>query len=79
MFFLRLYGVRGRFEWPADLRTALDLQAPMGFPPELVVLGFHSVSVYIGLTDLQNRSDRPAQDFAGEDHLRSAHASAFVC
>ena len=75
---MHLYGVRGRFEWPADLRTTLDLQALMGFPPELVVLGFCNISVYTGLIDLQNRSDRPAQDLAGVDHLRSARASIFV-
>ena len=48
-------------------------------PPELVVLGFRGVSASSGLTGLKNRSDRSAQDLAGEDRLRSARASAFVC
>ena len=50
-----------------------------GVTPELVVLGFRGVSTSSGLIGLKNRSDRPAQDLAGEDHLRSACASAFVC
>ena len=25
LFFARLYGVQGRLEWPADLKTTLDL------------------------------------------------------
>jgi len=48
-------------------------------PPEHVVLGFCGVSASTGLTGLKNRSDRPAQDFAGEDRLKSARASVFVC
>ena len=40
-----------------------------GVPPELVVLGFHDVSASSGLTGLKNRSDRSAQDLAGEDRL----------
>ena len=48
-----------------------------GVPPDLVVLGFHGVSASSGLTGLKNRSDRPTQDLAGEDRLRSARASAF--
>ena len=50
-----------------------------GVPPELVVLGFRGVSASSGLTGLKNQSDRSAQDLAGEDRLRSVHASAFVC
>ena len=50
-----------------------------GVPPELVVLGFRGVSTSSGLTGLKNRSDRPTQDLAGEDRLRSARASAFLC
>ena len=50
-----------------------------GVPHELVVLGFRGVSASSGLTDLKNRSDRLAQDFAGENRLRSVRASAFVC
>ena len=50
-----------------------------GVSSELVVLGFRSVSTSSGLTGLKNRSDWPAQDLAGEDRLRSARTSAFVC
>ena len=35
MFFARLYGVQGRLEWPADLKTTLDLRAPTGSLPSL--------------------------------------------
>ena len=40
-----------------------------GVPPELMVLGFRGVSTSSGLIGLKNRSDRPAQDLAGEDRL----------
>ena len=33
LFFVRLYGVQGHLEWPADLKTILDLRAPTGSPP----------------------------------------------
>ena len=50
-----------------------------GVSPELVVLDFRGVSTSSGLTGLKNRSDRSAQDLAGEDRLRSTRASTFVC
>ena len=33
LFFARLEGVQGRLEWPADLKTPLDLRAPTGSLP----------------------------------------------
>ena len=50
-----------------------------GVPPELAVLGFRGVSAPTGLTGGCSRSDWPTWGFTGEDRLRSARASAFVC
>ena len=35
LFFARLYGVKGRLGWPADLKTTLDLRTPTGSLPSL--------------------------------------------
>jgi hypothetical protein len=50
-----------------------------GVPPELAVLGFRGISAPTGLTGGCSRSDLSTWGFAGEDRLRSACASAFVC
>jgi len=60
LFFLRLYGIRGRSEWPADLRVTLAPFLRRG-PSQARGSRFSPSPWSTGLTSPYNRSDRSTQ------------------